>query len=95
MAGDKDSRRSTIEYVFTIGGKKVSWISKLQKVVALSRKEAEYIASTEASKEMIWLQRFIREELGKKEEKSKLYCDSESAINLENNSSFHSKTKHI
>ena len=29
-AGDKDSRRSTIGYVFTVGGTIVSWISKLQ-----------------------------------------------------------------
>jgi hypothetical protein len=36
MVGDKDSRRSTIGYVFTIGGTTVSWISKLQKVVSLS-----------------------------------------------------------
>jgi hypothetical protein len=35
------------------------------------------------------------EELGKKKEKNKLYCDSEGAIHLENNSSFHSKTKNI
>ena len=35
MAGDNDSRRSTIGYVFTVGGIAVSWISKLQKVVAL------------------------------------------------------------
>ena len=55
MAGDKDSRRSTTGYVFTIGGTTVSWISKLQKVVALSITEAEYVAATEASKEMIWL----------------------------------------
>jgi hypothetical protein len=39
---------------------------KLQKVVALSTTEAEYVAATEASKEMIWLQRFM-EELGKKQ----------------------------
>jgi hypothetical protein len=44
MAGDKDSRRSTTGYVFTIGGTIVSWISKLQKVVALSTIEAEYVA---------------------------------------------------
>ena len=50
--------------------------------------------STEASKEMIWLHRFM-EELGKKQENSRLYCDSESAIHLEKNSTFHSKTKHI
>ena len=42
-------------YVFTIGGKAIIWISKLQKVVALSTTEAEYVAATEASKEMIWL----------------------------------------
>jgi hypothetical protein len=35
------------------------------------------------------------EELGKKKDNSRLYCDSESAIHLENNSAFHSKTKHI
>jgi hypothetical protein len=48
----------------------------------------------EANKEMIWLQRFM-EELGKKQENNMLYCDSQSAIHLENNSSFHSKIKHI
>ena len=52
------------------------------KVVAISTIEAEYVAATEASKEMIWLQRFM-EELGKK-----LYCDNKSAIHLENKSTF-------
>jgi hypothetical protein len=65
MTGDKDNRRSTTGYVFTIGGTIVSWISKLEKVVALSTTEVEYVAATEASKEMIWLQRFMVE-LGKK-----------------------------
>jgi hypothetical protein len=36
MAGDIDSRRSTTKYDFTIGGTTVNWISKLQKVIALS-----------------------------------------------------------
>jgi hypothetical protein len=50
MAGDKYSRRSTTRYVFTIGGTTVSWISKLQKVVAISTTEAEYVAAKKASK---------------------------------------------
>src|SRR5713101_6860279 len=74
MAGDKDNRRSTTGYVFTVGGTAVSWISKLQLVVALSTTEVEYVAATEASKEMIWLQRFM-EELGKKQDHSRLYSD--------------------
>jgi hypothetical protein len=94
MAGDKDRGRSTTGYVFTIGGTPISWILKLQKVVALSTTEAKYVAAIEASKEMIWLQRFM-EELGKKQDNNRLYCDSESAIHLAKNSAFHLKTNHI
>ena len=65
MVDDKDSKRSTTRYVFTVGRTTVSWISKLQKVVALSSTKAVYFAATKVSKEMIWLQR-IMEELGKK-----------------------------
>ena len=71
MAGDRDNRRSTTGYVFTVGGTTVSWVSKIQSVVALSTTEAEYVAATEASKEMIWLQRFM-DELGKKHDMDKL-----------------------
>ena len=94
MAGDKDIRRSTTGYVFIVGGTIVSLISKLQHVVSLSTMEAEYVAATKASKEMIWLQRFL-EEMGKKLENSRLYSDSQSANHLVKNSSFHLNTKHI
>jgi hypothetical protein len=94
MEGDKDSKRSTIGYVFTIHGTIVSWISKLQKVIALSTTKVEYVDAIEASKEMIWLQRFM-EELGKKQEKNRLYYDIESSIHLAINLSLHSKNKHI
>jgi hypothetical protein len=35
------------------------------------------------------------EELEKKQENNRLYCDSESDIHIAKNSDFHSKTKHI
>ena len=35
------------------------------------------------------------EELGKKKENRRLYSDSQSSIHIQNNSSFHSNTKHI
>eukprot|EP00253_Pinus_taeda_P005034 PITA_05034 len=76
------------------GGTAVNWVSKIQSVVALSTTEAEYVAATEASKEMIWLQRFMGE-LGKEHDKGTLYSDSQSAIHLAKNSTFHSRTKHI
>eukprot|EP00253_Pinus_taeda_P030313 PITA_30313 len=94
MAGDKDNRRSTTRYVFTVGGTIVSWVSKIQSVVALSTIEAEYVPATEASIEMIWLQRFMGE-FGKKHDMGTLYSDSQSAIHIAKNSAFHSRTKHI
>jgi hypothetical protein len=74
MTSDKDIRRSTIVYVFTVGGRTISWILKLQKVAALSTTEVEYVVAIEASKEMIWLQMFM-EELGNQKENSRLYYD--------------------
>ena len=50
-AGNVDIRRSTIGYVYTLGGTAVSWGSQLQKIVALSTTEAEYAAIIEASKD--------------------------------------------
>ena len=67
MASDIDNRRSTTGYIFIVGGITISLVSKIQSVVALSTMEAEYVATIEASKEMIWLQRFL-DELGKKQE---------------------------
>eukprot|EP00253_Pinus_taeda_P003747 PITA_03747 len=94
MTGDRDNRRSTTRYVFIVGGTRVSWVSKIQSVVALSTTEVEYVAATEASKEMIWLQRFMGE-LGKEHDMGTLYSDSQSAIHLAKNSAFHSRMKHI
>ena len=61
MASDLDGRKSTSGFLFTFAGGAVSWQSKLQKCVALSTTEAEYIAATEAAKEMLWMKRFVQE----------------------------------
>ena len=47
-AGCLDTRRSLTGYVFNVLGGCVSWKSNLQKVVALSSTEAEYMSATEA-----------------------------------------------
>lgn len=94
FAGDLDKSKSTTGYVYTLAGGAVSWMSKLQRVVALSTTEAEYMAATQACKESIWIQRLL-EELGHKQEKIVLFCDSQSALYIAKNPAFHSRTKHI
>ena len=80
-------------YLLLQGGA-VSWQSRLQKCVALSTTEAEYIAANEAGKEMLWLKRFLQE-LGLKQDGYVVNCDSQSAIDLSKNSMYHSCSKHI
>ena len=53
ISADVDTRRSTSIYVMTYGRVVVSWQSRLQKFVALSTTEAEYMAVVEAGKEVI------------------------------------------
>ncbi|RVW22327.1 Retrovirus-related Pol polyprotein from transposon TNT 1-94 [Vitis vinifera] len=94
MAGDVDNRRSTSGYLMTFSGGAVSWQSRLQKCVALSTTEAEYIAAAEACKELLWMKCFMQE-LGFKQQRYVVYCDNQSAIHLSKNSTYHARSKHI
>ena len=60
-AGDRDKRQSTSAFVVVVYGGVVSWKTRKQDLVVLSTTEAEYIALTEASKEVIWMRRLLRE----------------------------------
>ena len=89
--GDKETRRSTSGYVFTLAGAPISWSSGRQSTVALSSTEAEYIAAAEATKEAVWIARFLEE--------LKISCDVylpvQGAIGLSKNPEDHKRTKHI
>ena len=94
FAGNVDSRKNITIYVFTLESGAVSWVSRLQKAIALSTMEAEYVTATEACKELIWLKNFLKE-FEKEQEAPSLHSDSQSAIDLVNNLIYHDRTKHI
>ncbi|GJR00049.1 hypothetical protein Tco_0523033 [Tanacetum coccineum] len=73
--GNLDGSKSTTGYVFTLSGGSVSWVSKLQSVVAMSTTEAEYVAAAQASKETVWLKMLLKE-LGHEQEKITLFCNN-------------------
>ena len=58
---DKYSHWSTSNFVSTFGGVVVSWRSVKQSYIANSTMEAEYVAASEATKEAIWLRKFLME----------------------------------
>ena len=69
-------------------------MSKRQSVVVLSTTEAEYIAATHASKEVVWLQRLCSS-MGLVQQAIRIDCDSQREIFLAKNPAYHLKTKQI
>jgi len=58
-AGDANTRRSISGYVFLLGGTPVSWAAKKQQSVSLSSTESEYMASSLATREAVYLRQFL------------------------------------
>jgi hypothetical protein len=86
--------RSRSGYVFNLFGGEISWMSKRQVVVELSTTEDEYMEATHVSKEVVWLQRLCSG-IGLVHQAVRIDCDSQSAIFMEKNPTYYSKTKHI
>lgn len=93
-ASDYDNRKSTSAYYIFVAGNCVSWKSQLQPIVSLSSTEAEFIAATEAIKELIWV-RGLLSEIKISDESAVLKIDSQSAIYLCKDPMLHERSKHI
>jgi len=63
--------------------------------VALSMIEAEYIATSMACCEVVWLRKLFGELFEKILDTTIIYCDNKSGIRLAENPIFHDKPKHI
>ena len=94
-------RRSSTGYIFFLGSKNpLSWYTTLQKTIALSTCEAEYMALKDSGKEAIYLYNllsYINNELKLPTiiNKPIIVTDSQSAQSLAENPEFHKRTKHI
>ena len=84
-------------FVILMNGSAVSWATKEQSSIALSSTEAEYMAMTQATKEMRWL-RVLLEEVGALnhiQQMAGLYGDNQGALALARNPEYHAQRKHI
>ena len=93
-ASSPDDRRSITGYAFTLGTGAISWKSQRQKTVALSSTEAEYMAASSATRELLWLRNLLSE-LHQTQQTVTLHCDNQGCIALANNPTYHQRTKHI
>ena len=94
-AGDVDDRHFTSGNVFFLAGRAVSWLSKKQATVALSTAEAEYVALSAATQEVIWLRRLLTDVEVPPEGPTVIHEDNQGAIAMAKNPVGHARTKHI
>ena len=93
-AGRIDDRKSTAGMVLMFAGGALSWWSKTLKTVCLSSQDAEYMAISDSSREVIFIRQLL-ESIGYRLDTSTLFGDNNGSIALAQNPGGHQKTKHI
>jgi hypothetical protein len=91
----QEHRHAISGFTFLIDGRAVSWASRKQEIITLSTAEAEYVATTHAAKESIWLRRLIGPLFGHFNSPITLFCDNQAVLHLATDDNYHAQTKHI
>nr|GFA06624.1 hypothetical protein [Tanacetum cinerariifolium] len=94
---DADDLKSQIGYVFIFNGGIVDWKSAKQSIFATSSAEAEYIAAFDASKEAVWVRKFISglSVVPTIKGPISMYCDNTGAIAIANESRITKGARHF
>ncbi|KAL0303390.1 UNVERIFIED_CONTAM: Retrovirus-related Pol polyprotein from transposon TNT 1-94 [Sesamum radiatum] len=93
---DDDNAKSQSDFVFKLNGGVVAWKSSKKDTTADSTTEAEYIATSEAAKEAVWMKNYIQE-LGvvlSIAEPVVIFCDNNGPIAQAKEPRSHHHSKH-
>jgi hypothetical protein len=93
--GNPDNGHSTSAYVVKMGTGAVSWMSRLQSIVALSTAEAKFISAVSAGQEIVWMRSFLGELGYSFDAPSLLLVDNQSAIQVARNPEHHGRLKSL
>ena len=101
-ADDSENVLSRMEYVIMYAGCPIHWVSRLETEIALSTAEAEYIALSQALREVIPLMSLLEElhkifplHLVTPKFVCKVHEDNQSCISMAKTQKFTPRTKHI
>jgi hypothetical protein len=93
--GNSDDGRSVSGMLAQIGDASVCWTSKKQSTVALSSSEAEYVAASEAARELVWLRRLCGKLQAVQKGATPMYVDNTTAISMIDGEGKIDRRKHI
>ena len=94
-AGDKNDRKSISGHILYVNGVPVSWSSRGQKTVALSSAEAEYVAASEAVKEVLFVIQVLEFLQIKVKTPVTVHVDNMGAIFMLENRTSNKRTRHV
>jgi len=97
-AQDLDDRKSITGFLLVVAGAPISWKSRKQRNVSLSSMEAEYNATMEAAREILWTRKillFLSNFLPMTISTTPHFTDSLTSISFIKNDVEHDRTKHI
>ncbi len=73
------TRKSTSRYLFCLNSSPITWQSKRQSLVVTSTTEAKYVATCDATKEIVWLRNLLKDMSYKQNGSIILYEDNDNA----------------
>jgi len=94
-AGELDGRRSCTGYAFLLHGGPISWKSQLQKTVAQSTAESEYMAAASAVKEAVWLRTLLEDLDIPVDGPVQMYTDNQACLSFLKDHMTSPRAKHI
>ncbi|GMF61966.1 unnamed protein product [Phytophthora fragariaefolia] len=89
-----DNRRSVSGIMIMISGAPVVFESKYQRTVALSSAEAEYMALSLCTQEVLWTRAMLRDVGHEQVGATQVWEDNQGAIALASNAGYNARTKH-
>jgi hypothetical protein len=93
-ASDHSSRKSQTGYFLKLAGGAISWTSRAQRTIALSSTEAEYMALSDCSRQVVWMHTLLGE-LGYHLKPVPICGDNQGSIFIASNPVTEKRSKHI
>jgi hypothetical protein len=93
--GSAVDQKSTSECCFSLGSSMISWLSRKQTSVALNTLEPEYITTSVASHEAVWLWKLLVGIFDLELEPTLIHCDNQSCVKITKNLVFHDRSNNI
>ncbi|KAG3088906.1 hypothetical protein PI124_g16849 [Phytophthora idaei] len=90
-----DDRRSVSGVMIMIGNAPVMFKSKFQRTVALSSAEAEYMALSLCTQEVLWTRAMLKDMDHEQVGATRVWEDNQGAIALARNTGYHARTQHV